>query len=123
MTTFGVRLGASGLNNIAASKAENDFSFIVGDRTYSCPWFVADFISPRIAHLHEVDASVNEFLVTTEDCENEFSTFLGLGRGLVAEVSERNRLFLLSLAGELGNVEFYFAIVGHLSENISISTF
>jgi hypothetical protein len=29
-------------------KAENDSDFVVGDNRYSCPWFVAPFLSPKI---------------------------------------------------------------------------
>jgi hypothetical protein len=123
MTNFDLKLSASGLGHIAASKSENDFSFVVGDERYDCPWFIANFVSRKVARLHEVDPSVRELSVETEDREHEFGTFLSLGRGIGVRVSESNRLFLLSLARELESFELYFAIQDHLTDNHSISAF
>jgi hypothetical protein len=96
--------------NIAASKAENDFTFSVGGESYNCPWFVADFLSPRIGKLHSLDPTMNEFVIETEDPGHDFETFLRLGRGLEVEVNERNRRFLLSVSSELGNCELYSSL-------------
>jgi hypothetical protein len=45
MADFELKLSARGLGNIAAGKAENDFTFNVGDIEYEFPWFIADFLS------------------------------------------------------------------------------
>jgi hypothetical protein len=83
-----VRLTGNGMANIASSKAENDFEFIVGDRRYSCPWFVADFVSPVVGRLHSLDPSVNEFHVDIGDSEDHFRKFLSLGSGSNFEICE-----------------------------------
>jgi hypothetical protein len=84
-------LSATGMRNIAQSKAENDFTFIVGDVSYQCPWFVAAFLSPRIGELHSMDPTVNEYLIETKDPEHQFEEFLSFGRGEFVQVRERNR--------------------------------
>jgi hypothetical protein len=118
-----MRLSATGLANIAESKVENDFTFIVGNESYSCPWFVADFLSPRIAHLHVSDPSINEIEMKTEDPDNQFKQFLSFGRGSQVEVTDANRRFLISVASELGNYELYFSLYDHFDGNVAVSTF
>jgi hypothetical protein len=39
------------MRNIGISKVKNDFNFVVGDKRYSWPWFVAAFLSPKIVKL------------------------------------------------------------------------
>jgi hypothetical protein len=45
-TKIKIKLSASGMANIAKSRSssEPDFTFIVGEHRYNCPWFVAGFI-------------------------------------------------------------------------------
>jgi hypothetical protein len=116
-----LRLGSSGLANIA--KAENDFAFIVGNQCYKCPWFVADFLSPRVGQLHSVDSTVNEFVIETKDEKDQFEEFLSFGRGAEVEVNEANRRFLLSVSAELGNCELYFSLSDSLETNGLLSRF
>jgi hypothetical protein len=63
MSKLEAKLSANGMRNITISKVENDFDFVVGDHRYSCPWFVAAFLSPKIAQLHALDCSICEFHV------------------------------------------------------------
>jgi hypothetical protein len=118
-----VKLTASGMANIATSKTENDFSFLVGDTAYSCPWFVANFLSPRVAHLHSIDPSVDQFVIKTDDPDHQFKEILSFGRGLAVDVNETNRAFLASVASELGNYELYFALHEPFQTNLQVSTF
>jgi hypothetical protein len=118
-----LKLGASGLANIANSEPDNDFAFLVGDRSYNCPWFIAAFLSPRIAQLHSNDPTMNEFVIETEDCEDEFGAFLSIGRGESVEVDEGNLRFLFSVARELGNFELSFSLQEVLQTTVPISGF
>jgi hypothetical protein len=58
---FALQLTIKELKCIPQHEIRNDFTFIVGDSRYSCPWYVADFLSPTICHLHEVDPLLDEF--------------------------------------------------------------
>jgi hypothetical protein len=93
--------------NIAASKMENDFPFIVGATRYDCPWFVADFISPRVGRLHAADPTMREIVIGTSDAHGDFSDFVSLGRGSAVSLTSANRRFLLSVCGEVENYELY----------------
>jgi hypothetical protein len=67
MATLEAKLSADGVRNITISRIENEFDLIAGDNRYSCPWFVATFLSPKIAQLHALDPSICEFHVETKD--------------------------------------------------------
>jgi hypothetical protein len=74
-----LKLSSSGMANITKSRTENDFTFIVGGRRHSCPWVIADFVSPKIGRLHSVYVPVNPMNVDAEDINNEFQSILSLG--------------------------------------------
>jgi hypothetical protein len=74
-------LSARKLANIPSRPELNDFEFTVGNFYYSCPKFVADFLSTKIGRQHEVDCTISAFVVATGDRESCFQSFLGLGRG------------------------------------------
>jgi hypothetical protein len=116
-----LKLTASGMANIAPSKTENDFTFIVGHDTYQCPWFAADFLSPRIGQIHSIDPTVNEFVIETEDPDHQFEQFLHFGHGFGIEVNETNCRFLLSIASELGNFELYFSLHDLVETNVTVA--
>jgi len=100
-----VALSARGLSQVPANESSNDFTFLVGDATYRCPTFVADFLSPRIAELHSVDDSIRTFSIETNDAHGLFADFLSLGRGESLALTESNRAFYISIAKELRNRE------------------
>jgi hypothetical protein len=61
--TVPVKLSARGLANIQEKEEYNDFEFIVGESRYRCPWFIADFLSLRIAQLHLIDNTISSFVI------------------------------------------------------------
>jgi hypothetical protein len=117
-----LKISGSGLANIPASKLQNDFNFIVGELRYSCPWFMADFLSPVIRRLHLEDSSVSEFIIDTVGNHHQFSEFLSLGRGLSIQIADGTWVFFASIAHELGNFELFHSIVDHFEGDINIST-
>jgi hypothetical protein len=125
MTTIArqLKLSASGMANIAPSKTENDFTFIVGNDSYPCPWFVAAFLSPRIGHLHSIDPTFNELEIETEDPDHQFESIVSIGRGGSIDIIESNSRFLASVASELGNFELYFSVHDLMQTNGTVSTF
>jgi hypothetical protein len=96
--------------NVAASKPDNDFTFIVDGNRHDCSWFVAAFLSPRIGRLHRTDGSLNEFVVVTGDPHGYFDDFVSVGRGAPLSLTPANREFLLAIAAELENFELYWLI-------------
>jgi hypothetical protein len=110
MSSKQLTLSTKGMMNIAISRAENDFTFIVGEHRHSCPWFVADFLSPKVGRLHSIDPCLNEIIIDTIDYNDEFGALLTLGRGSKIEMTETNRTFLNSISLELCNAELYFTI-------------
>jgi hypothetical protein len=109
--------------NIAASKKENDFMFIDGATRYDCPWFIADFISPRIRRLQAADPTMREFVIGTSDTHGDFSDFISLGRGSAVSLTSANRPFLLSVCGELENYELYWLMQEDFGDDLNASDF
>jgi hypothetical protein len=71
-------LSVKGLRLLEGSHHERDFTFIVGDERYSCPSFVAEFLSPRVTSLRSQDITIDEFSIETEDPGHHFGTLLSL---------------------------------------------
>jgi hypothetical protein len=103
--TLEVSLSACGLANIPGTDELNDFVFIVGGSRYRCPWFVADFLSPRVARCHGADFTLREFVITTKDPRDEFGKFMSLGRGSSILIDSQNETFYRQLSEELLNEE------------------
>jgi hypothetical protein len=121
MSKLEAKLLANGMRNIAISRVDNDFDFVAGGNRSSCPWFVAAFLSPRIAQLHGLDPSICEFHVETKDHKQEFDKFLSFGWGLSVVIDDENVLVVRSIARELGNCELYGLIVEGLEGDLNIS--
>jgi hypothetical protein len=60
MTESRLRLSSGGMRNIVKARIENDFTFIVDEHRYSCPWFIAEFLSPKVGRLHSIDGMIQE---------------------------------------------------------------
>jgi hypothetical protein len=105
-----VALSARGLSHIQYGDDMNDFEFIVGDEHYRCPWFIASFLSSRIAKLRSVDNTICQFLIGTKDQGNEFSRFLSLGQGERVTIGRDTLSFYESLSEELLNEELSIVV-------------
>jgi hypothetical protein len=86
---------------------EHDFAFMVGEERYSCPSFVAEFLSPRVSSLRSQDITIDEFSIETADPSNYFSSLLSIGFGHEVSFSLNELSFLRSVCGELGNRELF----------------
>jgi hypothetical protein len=107
MKTSVIRLSAAGFKNIKSKTYENSFQFIVGDMSYLCAPFLADFLSPRISTFRELDPTLSSFVVSTPDISHEFSLLLSLVSDPEIAVPVSSLPFLSELAIELGNVELH----------------
>jgi hypothetical protein len=112
-------LSARGLSNIQYGEQLNDFEFIVGDARYRCPWFVAAFLSHRIAKLRSADNTICEIQIETNDTKHEFERFISLGRGESIKFSRDTLEFYTSLSQEPENEEL-LSVVCCVPDEITI---
>jgi hypothetical protein len=121
MKPLELKLTGNGMANIPKSKIENDFEFIIRDHRYGCPWFVADFVSPFVGHLHSFDPSVHEFHIDIKDDEEHFVKFLSLGFGSSLEVNENNFPNYRQICCALGNQEVCETLIDRFEVAVPIS--
>jgi hypothetical protein len=71
----------------------NDFECIVSEdqHRYRCPWFIAHFISRRIAALQGIDNIICSHRVETSDVDHEFKKIISLCRGEAITIESKNR--------------------------------
>jgi hypothetical protein len=102
-------LSVKGLQGLEGVHHERDFAFIVGDERYSCPSFVAEFLSPRVNSLRSQDITVDEFSIETSDENHYFGILLSIGFGHDVSLSrnEPELSFVRSVCGELWNAELF----------------
>jgi hypothetical protein len=98
-------LSPKGLQRLESVKHEGDFAFIVGDERFSCPSFVAEFLSPRVSSLRSQDITVDEFRIETADPSHQFGNFLSIGFGRDVCFPEGQFTFVRSVCRELRNYE------------------
>jgi hypothetical protein len=120
-STIRLSLSAKGLQRLEGLNHERDFAFIVGDGRYSCPSFVAEFLSPRITSLRSQDITINEFSIETEDPHHYFGIILSLAFGREVSLSGSEMKFIRSVCEELWNSELFAATLkegeGEISED------
>jgi hypothetical protein len=114
-----IGLSAKGLGNLPRNVYEDDFAFLVGDRVYRCPSFVASFLSPRICRLQTNDPTIREFRIETPDPNEDFERILSLCSGCRLSISGCEA-FVHRVSVELWNREVYEEIHGKLSDALSI---
>jgi hypothetical protein len=101
-------LSARGLNNLSDSYP-NDFTFITAAGNFTCPSFIAEFLSPKVSRFRQVDATYCCCSVSTGDRSSagDFKDVLGLGRGISVDLDSRNRDYILLISDEFENNELY----------------
>ncbi|OHT16516.1 hypothetical protein TRFO_41753 [Tritrichomonas foetus] len=84
-----------------------DFTFIIDDRKYLTNKFLADILSPKIANLHRVDASLSTFTFpkSISDPSGNFSFFINLIYSGNSTFDYRQIDFYLQIARILENVD------------------
>jgi hypothetical protein len=75
------RAFGAGVANVAVRDSSDDFTFIVGNHRYPCRSSVAQFLSPRVAKLHWIDATISELRFEVEDRDDSFGSVLETARG------------------------------------------
>jgi hypothetical protein len=74
-------LSARGLGNVEAHDWSNDFTFVVGHRRAQCRSAVAQFLSPQVAALYSIDATISELRLEVEDGDLAFDSLLEAAGG------------------------------------------
>lgn len=70
------KISASGLKNIVFQNGcENTFQFIIGQQIIETNQILADFISPRVSHIHHADPTVNSINLNDFIQEQQISQF------------------------------------------------
>jgi hypothetical protein len=118
-----VKLSSSGMANITKSRIGNDFTFIIGGRRHNCPWFVAEFLSPKVGCLHSVNATVGEIHIEVYDVRNDFESIISVVFGSNLFMTREPHSVFLSIACELNNWKLYFPIGDVMQNNVIISEF
>jgi hypothetical protein len=116
-----VNISARGPKKLENSRIEKDFTFLVGEDHYNCPWFIAEFLSPRRSQLCSNAITVNEFVIETKDPDKLFELILSIGYGSNTIVTETTFSFFVSIAKELFNWELYFVWHSVFQANVSVS--
>jgi hypothetical protein len=106
-------LSVKGLQRLEGLNHERDFTFIVGEERYSCPSFVAEFLSPRVSSLRSQDITIDEFAIETADPDHLFGTLISMGFGHEICLSEKDLKLVRSVCGELCNYELFENTVKH----------
>jgi hypothetical protein len=114
-------LTSKGLGNLPRAQTEQDFDLVVGNHHHRCPWFVAEFLSPKLCSHRSADPTFNEMRIETIDKDNLFCHFVSLGSGHDIIITEANYSFFVSICRELHNGELYFTLINRFEGNPTIS--
>jgi hypothetical protein len=112
------RLSTGGLANVAVRDWSDDFTFIIGDHCYRCRSYVAQFLSPRVAKLHLIDATINQIRINVDDPDELFGSALNAaGSGRIAVDSAHRRTFA-AVCAALWNPELWESICGQFGNDV-----
>jgi hypothetical protein len=117
-----IALTAQGMRNLVIRRSKEDFIFAVGDTTYGCPSFVAEFLSGRVTEQLLADATMRELQISAMDADKIFTKVLLLGSGCSVEVEEWEKPLFIGVCGELRNRELFELIFGRLDSEPTIDT-
>lgn len=124
MNSQSIILSSSGLKNILINNQDDEFRFIIGNQEIKMPRIFAEFLSPRVSHLHQCDPTINclnfsdlssktkglSFSTTKFNSiinENTKNTIDQITRGNNFEITNENQQNLLHLSVLLGNDELF----------------
>ena len=109
-------LSASGLKNVIfrSIQKEEQFVFVIGDKEIEMNRHLAEFISPRVSHIHQTDPTIDriQLIPPGQSRENIFSSdfydkFQKLSRGDKIDIDEEMSEQLRKLSIYLDNEEIY----------------
>ncbi|EAX90648.1 hypothetical protein TVAG_141920 [Trichomonas vaginalis G3] len=120
-------LSADGLKKVAAQQLEEDFTFIVGKKNYTCNSYFAEFFSPLIARMRAEDSTINTFTIDIPDPDDYFNLVIQLMQGFEVDANVQESIFLRKVGSLLENTEmmeaFSFVNTTRLTNQNVVSTF
>jgi hypothetical protein len=114
------RLSARGLANVEVGDWSDDFTFIIGDHRYRCGSSVAQFLSPRVAKLHLIDATISELRLEGEDPDRLFGSVLEAAGGCSITVDSLHRGTFLAICTALWNSDLRQSVYGQVSDPVTM---
>lgn len=112
METY-ILLSSNGLQNSSKLNLEQDFNFNVGTHQYKCSKVLASFISPKVSKLLLADFTITDFFIDHPDKNKEFNQIMSLMAGSALQVTNENKIYLFSIAVQLGNEEMINFLMGN----------
>ncbi|OHT06130.1 F5/8 type C domain containing protein [Tritrichomonas foetus] len=101
-----ISLSPKGLKNLVANPSD-EFTFIVGSDYYTVHRSLAEYISPVVAELHNIDTCADFYMIDVDDDCKRFKYVLDLMKGENISISSIDALTLCCFAEKLGNQELY----------------
>jgi hypothetical protein len=90
---------------------------------FRCHSFFTDFLSPKLARVHECDPTLLSYEVKTPDLAHLFEKFLSLGYGESFPFASLKGLdFFRGIGIELENPEFCFLLFEYLNTDLTPET-
>lgn len=106
-----IKLKKSIIQDIRFDLYPKDFSFLVNGYEYRTSRFVADILSPKIRQMHLIDATLDQFIITTQE-QGDFSHFLDLIKFNRTSLSADDINFISELIGilDIKAIDFHIHI-------------
>jgi hypothetical protein len=105
-------LSGKGLGNVQIRDSSDGFTFVLGSRRYRCPSSVAQFLSPRVCHLHWIDATIDELGLEVYDRDELFRSVLEAARGGSIALDSAHRRTFASIFAALWDSELCECVLG-----------
>jgi hypothetical protein len=116
-----IRLTAKSLSHIPDRPIHDDFEFILSNKSYSCPWYLAHILCPRLRTVVSTDPTITALDLATVDLESRFGDLIDLGIRGEFTFQATDRGFLVALAEEMGNYELYSSLLSGSAQSKSLS--
>lgn len=100
-----INISSQGLELINQEFLPDNFTFIIGNRSYHCNKIQADFLSPIVSKIHKVDPLIDSFKIETKDPDGDFQTFIDFLKKGEMKIIPQKFSFYIQVSGLLGNSE------------------
>lgn len=102
-----ITLTSKGFGQINPNFLSHDFVFLIGLQEYPCNKIQADFLSPKVANMHQVDPFINCFLIGSDNnsLKGDFSAFMDYMKTGEICIHPKQFRFYYQVSKILGNSE------------------
>jgi hypothetical protein len=101
-------LTARGLTHIPPQNYQLiSFTFTVAGTAYHTTNLIADFLSLKVARLHDQKPTLDNFVLEIPDPHKDFTHFLALSRGEPIQITDENNTIFMTIAKLLKNPELF----------------